>query len=100
MSNIIYLIMLVAMLLVALIFSSIALWNSQKEKPHKRPTSFVFLGILIGTIGGFVASWNLDSKDTIFYPVGYWMIVPPFVGFLGGLVGIAVYAFKEKRKLK
>jgi len=87
------------MLLVAFMFSVIALWNDQKEKRDKGPTAFVFLGILIGVIGGFIISWNLDPKDTIFYPVGYWMVATPFAGFLGGLVALLIYAFNSKKKI-
>lgn len=87
------------MLLVAFVFTIIALSNSRKEKRYNRLLPFVFWGILIGTIGGFIISWNLDPKDTIFYPVGYWMIATPLIGFLGGIAGLIFYALNTKKKM-
>jgi dipeptide/tripeptide permease len=61
--------------------------------------TFVVLGMLIGSLSGFLAFFNLDHTKG-WNPFGWWFIASFFAAIFGGLLGMVVYGFITNKRPK
>jgi hypothetical protein len=82
------------LLLGTFVFLSYRLYHS---KTNVGPFSLVLLGMLIGSLGGFLTSFNLDRTKG-WNPYGWWFMATFLLAILGGLLGLIIYSFIIKKR--